>query len=246
VNTEGTAHDTSLLISHLGSYLPSALPPPTQHLVLGISLGGHTSWHCIAFDPRITAAIVIIGCPDFTRLMCQRASKTRLKSWNATKPAGSSFLGSPDFPRTLLGEMERSDPAGHLLPSYLKADPKRGYDWETGSDEGRNLNKVLPTDYARLSSKLDATLKGKAILNLSGGADKLVPYGCGRVFFDYLKGAVGPGGWWTNNGVVFDDRRFDGIGHNVSPAMADAAVEFIGKVLSGEIGGKANAKASRI
>jgi len=145
-----------------------------------------------------------------------------------------------------MDEIERSDPAGCLLPSYLKGDPKRGYDWESSSEAASDLSKVLPTDHTRLSAKLDATLKGKAILNLSGGADKLVPYGCGRAFYDYLKGAIGPGGWWANNGIVFDDRIFDGVGHSVSPAMIDTAVEFIGQFLAGDVGNKAGAGSSRI
>jgi pimeloyl-ACP methyl ester carboxylesterase len=65
----GTALDTCLLIDHLGSYIfhgPDA-PPIAQHLVLGISLGGHAAWQVLFNEPRITAAVVIIGCPDYMR-----------------------------------------------------------------------------------------------------------------------------------------------------------------------------------
>jgi hypothetical protein len=65
----GTAVDTSLLIDHLGSYIfPSrGAPPIDQHIALGVSLGGHSAWQLFFNEPRITAAIVIIGCPDYMR-----------------------------------------------------------------------------------------------------------------------------------------------------------------------------------
>lgn len=65
----GTAMDTSLLMDHLGSYVfhdPGA-PPIEQHFVLGISLGGHAAWQVLFHEPRVSAAVVIIGCPDYMR-----------------------------------------------------------------------------------------------------------------------------------------------------------------------------------
>jgi pimeloyl-ACP methyl ester carboxylesterase len=65
----GTALDTTLLIDHLGSYIfhgPEA-PSIDQHLVLGVSLGGHAAWQVLFNEPRVTAAVVIIGCPDYMR-----------------------------------------------------------------------------------------------------------------------------------------------------------------------------------
>ena len=63
----GTAVDTSLLIDHLGSYILNGPRDPsiTQHLVMGISLGGHSAWQVLFNEPRVTAGIVIIGCPDY-------------------------------------------------------------------------------------------------------------------------------------------------------------------------------------
>ena len=63
----GTALDTSLLIDHLGSYVFNGPDAPLieQHLVLGISLGGHAAWQVLFNEPRVTAAVVIIGCPDY-------------------------------------------------------------------------------------------------------------------------------------------------------------------------------------
>ena len=36
-----------------------------QHLVLGVSLGGHSTWQIMFADPRVTAGVVVIGCPDY-------------------------------------------------------------------------------------------------------------------------------------------------------------------------------------
>jgi hypothetical protein len=65
----GTVIDTSLLIDHIGSYILTSPDDPTinQHFVLGVSLGGHAAWQCLFGEPRITAAVVIIGCPDYMR-----------------------------------------------------------------------------------------------------------------------------------------------------------------------------------
>ena len=65
----GTALDTSLLIDHLGSYIFNDVDGPVieQNLVMGISLGGHAAWQVFFNEPRVTAAVVIIGCPDYMR-----------------------------------------------------------------------------------------------------------------------------------------------------------------------------------
>ncbi|KAF2435400.1 hypothetical protein EJ08DRAFT_604289 [Tothia fuscella] len=220
---QGTAQDTSLLLTHLPSYLPHHLPIPRQNLALGISLGGHSVWHCLLSDPRITTGVVIIGCPDFTRLMCQRAEKSRLKTW------GSNFIGSPDFPPALVNAIVVSDPAGLLLPFEYKAP--------------RNLqaDEILePTSNAKAqhAKVLDVTLKNKNILNLSGGADKLVPYSMSEPFLRFLKRAISPEGWWGDNGLVLDDRIFEGVGHESTPAMNAAAVSFITDALAGDVGRK--------
>jgi hypothetical protein len=57
------------LIDHLGSYIFNGPDGPSidQHLVLGVSLGGHAAWQVFFNEPRVTAAVVIIGCPDYMR-----------------------------------------------------------------------------------------------------------------------------------------------------------------------------------
>lgn len=36
-----------------------------QHLVLGVSLGGHSAWQTMFREERVEAGVVIIGCPDY-------------------------------------------------------------------------------------------------------------------------------------------------------------------------------------
>jgi dienelactone hydrolase len=36
-----------------------------QHLALGVSLGGHSVWQLMFAEPRVTAGVVVIGCPDY-------------------------------------------------------------------------------------------------------------------------------------------------------------------------------------
>jgi hypothetical protein len=47
--------------------------------VLGVSLGGHAAWQVFFNEPRVTAAVVIIGCPDYIResflLYCNLTTK---------------------------------------------------------------------------------------------------------------------------------------------------------------------------
>jgi dienelactone hydrolase len=65
----GTALDVSLLIDHLASYIfhgPDAVPIE-QHMVVGVSLGGHAAWQIFFNEPRITCIVSIIGCPDYAR-----------------------------------------------------------------------------------------------------------------------------------------------------------------------------------
>jgi pimeloyl-ACP methyl ester carboxylesterase len=216
---QGTSQDCSLLLTHISSYLPQSLPQSSSHIVLGISLGGHAAWHSLLHDPRITAGVVIIGCPDFQRLMLQRAEKSRRKTF------GPKFLGSSDFPAALIASVDTSDPAGLFLPANLKGP----------SAVSVGIASVIPSSSVQASTTaiLTSTLQNKKILLQSGGADKLVPYACGEPFLRFLKAAIG--GWWKNNGLVLDDRVYEGVGHETTPRMAKEAVEWIGDVLAGDI-----------
>lgn len=199
----GTASDTSLLLSYLPAYIT---PQLTQNLVLGISLGGHATWLVALHEPRITSAISIIGCPDYTSLMRQRAEKSKLQTWTSSTPAGSRFIGSANFPQALVEAVAQYDPAGLLMHGIANPD--------------------APTaaEKQKLASQLKDRLKTKRILNMSGGADKLVPYACGERFLNFLKTTVKDD---PALGVELEDLIFNEAGHETTPAMAQRAVAFI-------------------
>ena len=78
---------------------------------------------------------------------------------------------------------------------------------------------------------MEKTLRGKRVLNMSGGADKLVPYKQGEAFLQWLKNATGPGGWWENGEFALEDIVFDGVGHEMSPEMMTTASRFVVQTL---------------
>ena len=187
----------------------------TSHMVLGISLGGHAVWHCLLQEPRITSGVVIIGCPDYVRVMCDRARLSKLKSWTDSSPPGSQFLGSKDFPRGLVEAVEKYDPAGLLL-GKVTARTEETYSREPSEEEKE-----------RLIPLMKSTLQGKRILNLAGGADKLVPYKAGEPFLQWLKRAISKDGWFRDGEITLEDIVFDGVGHAMSPGMVKEVVRFI-------------------
>ena len=215
----GTATDTSQIMDHLSSYilLEKGAPEITQHFVLGISLGGHAAWHCILAEPRITAAVVGIGCPDYTRLMADRARLSKLPSYVETTPPGVSFLGSPDFPAALIDAVAKYDPAGLAR-----------YDPYLLQEQNPEVNKARMDTMKTL---LRDRLQGKSILNLSGRDDKLVPYAAGEAFLKVFKQALDeePG-----LEIQFEDVLFDGVGHAFPQAMVKKSSEWICGLLAGE------------
>jgi hypothetical protein len=92
----GTVVDTSLLIDHLESFID--VPAIERHLVLGISLGGHACWQLFFSEPRITAVVVIIGCPDYTRKCLGCSSPTHAPNINNQKKTSRCY----DRPRSAL------------------------------------------------------------------------------------------------------------------------------------------------
>jgi pimeloyl-ACP methyl ester carboxylesterase len=212
----GTATDTSHLIGHIESYIFTEANAPniTQHLVLGVSLGGHAAWHCVLSDPRITAAVVGIGCPDYTRLMADRARLSRRETYTASEPPGTSFIGSVDFPRALVEQVALYDPAGLLLPGYFNP-------VEKDKDVGR-------ADLERMGGLVKERLQGKRVLNLSGREDKLVPYAAGEPFLKVFKQVLED----PQVDVEFEDVLFDGVGHAFPPAMKEKAKEWVCALLA--------------
>ncbi|RPB13434.1 hypothetical protein P167DRAFT_505329, partial [Morchella conica CCBAS932] len=103
-------HGTSLDLSQLITYLPTYLFPRrhsahtlTQHLVAGVSLGGHAAYLSLLHEPRITAGVVVIGCPDFLTLMAHRAARSGI--------AGGVTGAAREFPEDLVDVVKGVDPA---------------------------------------------------------------------------------------------------------------------------------------
>ncbi|KAK2812971.1 hypothetical protein FQN50_000992 [Emmonsiellopsis sp. PD_5] len=213
----GTALDTSLLIDHL----PVALFPHSpgrivQHVSLGVSLGGHVSWLLLMHEPRITAAISVIGCADYPNLMADRARRQGRASYSWS--GGHGFFKSNDFPPALLQTVDRWDPAGVLLrPLREKRPLHRGY---------TSLRDVEGCE-RELGELLDKHLRGKTILILSGEEDELVPPAMSRSFIRYLQDAYGWMGWWREGGVEVVEQTYAGVGHMFTEQMEERAVRFV-------------------
>ncbi|KAH0835343.1 hypothetical protein AYO21_01562 [Fonsecaea monophora] len=224
----GTAVDTSLLLDYLPGYIFGGASDPrriVQNLVLGVSLGGHAAWHVLMHDPRVSAAVITIGCPDYTRVMTDRARLSRRKSYTSTDPPGRDFLGSTDFPPSLVEAVKKSDPAGLLwsLP---------GLNWRR--DQEKLHTEVTEEERAILLPVMTRCFGNKRLLNLSGGADKLVPYAHSKPFIDWLKAVSGKGGWFEGSGFVIEDIVFEGVGHDVPPSMVPHMVRFVTETLEDE------------
>ncbi|KAM5466892.1 hypothetical protein MferCBS49748_004255 [Microsporum ferrugineum] len=222
----GTTRDVSILIDYMGCYLfPKSDRRITNNLALGVSLGGHAAWGCILHEPRITSAIVIVGCPDYINLMTDRARLSKLLTWTGSSPPGSQFLGSESFPQPLIESLRHWDPASlflsHMSDHSFK-EPSRSSPIRDPTEEEKNALRPL----------MRRCLAGKKILTLSGGADKLVPYARGEPFLTWLKSAIGPDGWYAEGKISLEDIIFEGVGHQVTPPMRDEAIRFIGECLS--------------
>ncbi|KAK7051076.1 hypothetical protein VNI00_005188 [Paramarasmius palmivorus] len=86
----GTARDVSFLIDFLPAYLfPNGEATIAEWGLAGISLGGHSTWIALCQ-----------GCPDFLKLMSERAQKF-----------GISLEGSEYLPDSILTVIRNSDPA---------------------------------------------------------------------------------------------------------------------------------------
>ena len=152
--------------------------------------------------------------------MTDRARLSRLESWLKSTPPGAEFLGSADFPSKLVEVVEKYDPAGMLSGEVVKA---RGDDF---------FNRD-PTDEekARLRSLMEKMLRGKRILNMAGGEDRLVPYKCSEPFLRWLKNAIARDGFFADGDVVLKDVVFEGVGHEMSPPMVEEAHRFVVETL---------------
>jgi dienelactone hydrolase len=71
-------------------------------------------------------------------------------------------------------------------------------------------------------------LKGKKVLVLSGGGDKLVPYRCSEEVLEWLKAG----------GVGVRDVVYEGVGHECTTAMVEELGRWVRTVVVGEDAGK--------
>lgn len=225
----GTSTDTSQLLDHITSYVfPDASDTReiTQNIVFGISLGGHAAWHILMQDPRFSAAIIVIGCPDYTKLMFDRARLSKRKTWTETQ--GRDFVGSTDFPTGLVKAVRQYDPAGLVLGTLLEHSPRRRQRQEHMYDD------LTQQEQGVLLPLMSKTLGNKRIMNISGGADKLVPYLMGKPFLDWLKKVCGSGGFFENGGLHFEDVIIPTAGHEVPPEMVAYMERFLIETIEDE------------
>ena len=224
----GTAQDVFQLITHLPAYLPFR---PVDHLCGGVSLGGHATWHAVLHDSRISAGIIIIGCADYTRLMTDRAIRGKLPSCTSTDPPGKDFLGSKDFPPSLLEIIRQRDPAGLLLSQLDNTDV--------------TTREPSEGEKARLRPLLKEKLAGKKLLVLSGGKDRLVPYQQNELFLTWLKRALDKnGGWFNDCGTELEDVLDSEARHEFSAMMRDKTESWLCDLMAGKpkIGERRNSK----
>ncbi|KAI9684470.1 MAG: hypothetical protein M1829_002280 [Trizodia sp. TS-e1964] len=208
-----TAQDTSSLISALPVFIGRRLD---INLVLGVSLGGHAAWQLVVSDPRISAAVIVVGCPDYARLMGDRARLSSLDSYVLTNPPGKSFFGSPFFSKYLLDFIRSSDPACLLLNQVYEC-----YEGSSSAPQDKPLINCSEAPIARL--------QGKKILNIAGADDELVPRRVTEPFLERLtrRMASDSAGWSDDREFELIDQVYEGAGHEFTDAMAHAAQDFI-------------------
>ncbi|KAK4172354.1 hypothetical protein QBC36DRAFT_76572 [Triangularia setosa] len=209
----GMVADQGLLIDVMEGVLwPRGEKRADQHLGLGVSLGGHSVWQLMFADRRVRAGVCVIGCPDFMNLLSDRARLSKLNTYSA-QDDGASFLGSRDFPPSLIKACNNYDPKAILFgPHPVPEQPQ-----QTRQELIRQT--IL---YERL--------QGKKLLVCSGGVDKLVPPRCSDPFMNWLKAAaVNPPSPSFDKEQRFwvDDRVYPGVGHEFSSEMVKDAVQFI-------------------
>ncbi|KAI1778617.1 Alpha/Beta hydrolase protein [Hypoxylon cercidicola] len=214
----GAVTDNIHLLDALEGYLfgagdgPGALPGSSKrhidhNMVLGVSLGGHSAWQLLFAEPRVTAGVMVIGCPDFMHLLGDRARLSKLETFSA-QDNGVSFFGSKDFPKALIEACKKYDPKGILFG--------------TGSISSLP---VSAADQERLRPLLDSRIAGKRFQVLSGGADKLVPYRASEPFLSFLKDSVAT--WYKEGGSYVEDNVYPDVGHAFNDAMRSDAVRFL-------------------
>ncbi|KAK1995739.1 hypothetical protein LX36DRAFT_712914 [Colletotrichum falcatum] len=214
----GMVGDTTALIDVVEGYLKLELArrgadeewKMDQHLVLGVSLGGHSAWQTMFREDRVSAGVIIIGCPDYMGLLSDRAKKSKLATFSV-EDNGASFFGSRDFPPGLVASCLRHDPKGMLfgtgaVPAAAEGIPE---------DEMRHLRGAL--DRLRVG--------GKKFLICSGAEDKLVPYKISEPFIEFFAEAAGT--WYADEGIALENNVYEGVGHAFSERMVEDSLRFL-------------------
>lgn len=112
----GTARDVSFLIDLLPAYIfPQDERTVACWACTGKSLGGHSVWALLAAEPRISVGVPFIGCPDFQKLLQDRAR------------INFQPYGPPAVPHSLQALIRTIDPAAN--PHYGSFDPQRNPFW---------------------------------------------------------------------------------------------------------------------
>ncbi|KAF9473753.1 alpha/beta-hydrolase [Pholiota conissans] len=111
----GTAKDVSFIMDFLPAYLfPNQECTIDAWGVIGISLGGHSTWIELAQDPRVQVGIPIIGCPDYLELISRRAKTSNIP------------FGPPYIPSSFIKFVETFDPASKDYQSADVSNPFLG------------------------------------------------------------------------------------------------------------------------
>lgn len=210
-----------------------------HHLALGISLGGHSVWQLMFADQRVRAGVAVIGCPDFMSksvlillrsgntmatnhlidLITDRARLSKLSTYSADTGA-ATFLGSKDFPPSLVTAACKTDPKGILfgtspIPS-------------SSSSPGSSSPSTADEDERQRRQILLERLQGKQFLLCNGAEDKLVPPRCGEAFTRWFKEAADK---YKEARILVDERTYAGIEHTFSVGMVKDAVEWVMEVV---------------
>ncbi|KAI9810164.1 MAG: hypothetical protein M1826_003696 [Phylliscum demangeonii] len=228
----GTFRDTSTLIDQVSIYLfPRAERTIVDHMVLGVSLGGHTAWQCLLHEDLITACVIVVGCPNFGALMLDRAGKSKPSTFWP-----SSFFGSPDFPASLIRVVRDWDPAA-VYPGLLQPlSPPSSLATAGVSFSPPPQQAVIPLEFPSprpgRASPLMRRLRGKHVLNLAGDADKLVPYSCCQPFLTALEATAAAdvvplGSPASVAPLVVQNIVHEGVGHEMTVQMVRDAWCFI-------------------
>ena len=203
-------------MDHIEAYIfPQGNRKLVDHLVMGVSLGGHAAWLSLFHEPRISAGVVVIGCCDYAALMYNRAKLSHRPSFTQSPKPGAAFIGSIDYPEALHQSVLRIDPASLLFGRY-----------DSRHEQGCQSAHSDP-ETVRLRTLVQNSLGGKKILNLAGGSDKLVPHALSEPLLRFLSTAAGPRGLAEGANMQVKDLVYPGIGHQVCFNMTLEIESFV-------------------